>query len=56
MYSPSCQRMKGVLDPLTVCRCESGVWLGKFLPCSPGGNTLEEITGSTQEEIFLNGV
>ena len=48
--------MKGVLDPKTVCRCESGVWLGKFLPCSPGGNTLEEITGSTQEEIFLNGV
>ena len=27
-------------------RCESGVWLGKFSPCSPSGNTLEEITAA----------
>ena len=50
------QALVPTLDPVTVGRCESGVWLGKFLPCSPGGNTLEEITGSTQEEIFLNRV
>ena len=27
-------------------RCESGVWLGQFSPCSPSGNTLEEISAA----------